>query len=295
MTLLDMIKRSETDPSIPYVISPRKTFLDTRRPKLRWNKVKGANSYTVKIVTDSKIIWEQTVKETEFNSRDDLPLEPGVDYSLIVESDNGSSSKMDSDKSSISFQLLDEDKIKSLANEEKKITELGLTDDEETLELADLHFSESGLIAKAIEILEQRIAAASQTSEIYVTLGNLYRFVGLYSLAEERYRKALELIKPGIELEEQIIAQAGLAIICTLLGNETEANRLKQDREEALKILKIKQTSGAILEESRISVVRRTKCDCPDDPHEKKLSGGLCTPDCVPDLTRQNIGKNCKN
>ncbi len=266
MSLKDMTKPSGTDQSIPYLISPRLGFLDTRRPKLRWNKVKGTTSYTVKIVADSKIIWEQTVKEAEFNSCEDLPLEVGVDYSLIVESDNGRSSEMDSDRSKLKFQLLDKDKIKSLPDDVKKITKLGLTDDEETLELANLYFGQKyGLLAKATEILEQRIAANSQTSEVYVEAGNLYRVVGLYSLAEERYRKALALIKPGIELEEQIIAKAGLAEICTLWGKEKEAAVLMQERNEDLKALSINRQSGAMTEASRARAIARSSCNCQDD------------------------------
>lgn len=277
-----MTKPSGTDQSIPYIISPRKTGLDTRQPRLRWNKVIGATNYTVKIVTDSKIIWSKTVKEAEFNSCDELPLEAGVSYSLIVESDNGCSSETDSDRSLLEFQLLDEDKIKSLADDVKKITDLGLSVDEETLELANLYFGKKyGLVAKATEILEQRIAADSQTSEIYVTLGNLYLVGGLCSLAEERYRKALELIKPEIELEQQIIAKAGLATLCTLLGNEKEANSLMQQRKTHLEALSINPQSRAITDPSRARYSARLSCDCEDDLGRP---GKFLFPDCQPNL-----------
>ena len=254
-------KPSGIDGSIPYVVSPRNTFIDTNRPKLRWNKVKGATSYTVKIVRNSEIVWEKTVEQPETNISNKLPLESGVDYSLIVESDNGHSSKMDLDVSSISFQLLDKDKIKSLANDEKKITDLELTDDEEALELAHLYFGKKyGLVAKATELLEERIAAGSQTSEIYVTLGNLYQVGGLYDLAEARYRTALDLAKPKQELEEQIIAKAGLAQILTSMGNEEEANRLMQERASNIKALSNKSQSKP----RRINF-SRFGCDCTDD------------------------------
>ena len=79
-------KPSGIDQSIPYIISPRQGFLDTKRPKLRWNKVEGATFYKVKIVTtDAKLVWETTVNKAEFNSPEDLPLKPGVDYSLIID------------------------------------------------------------------------------------------------------------------------------------------------------------------------------------------------------------------
>ncbi|MDJ0531223.1 MAG: hypothetical protein QNJ70_01795 [Xenococcaceae cyanobacterium MO_207.B15] len=263
MTSKDTTKPSGTDPSIPYVISPRKTRLDTRQPRLRWNKVKDANYYTVKIFKDSEIVWQKEVKEAEFNSCEALPLEAGVSYSLIVESDNGYSSKTDSDRSLLEFQLLDEDKIRSLPDDAKKITDLGLSVDEETLELANLYFGQKyGLLAKATEILEQRIAADSQTSEIYVTLGNLYLVVGLCSFAEEQYRKALALINPEFELEEQIIAKAGLAKICTLLGHGKEAEVLMQERSAELKVFSINRQSRAITEPYRARALTRMMCNC---------------------------------
>ncbi len=276
----NITKPSGIDQSIPYLIIPRQGFLDTRQPQLRWNQVKDATAYTVKIVRGSEIVWQKEVKEAEFNSSEDLPLEPGVDYSLIVEADNGRSSEMDSEISSTSFQLLDEDKIKSLADDVTQITALGLSVDEEALELANLYFGgKYGLIAKATDILEQRIAAGSQTSEVYVTVGNLYRVVGLYSLAEKRYRKALALIKPGMELEEQIIAKAGLAEICTLLGDEKEAKVLMQERKEALKALSSDR-------QSRARASARSSCNCDKNPqgkYEGILINGLCYLNlCVP-------------
>ena len=253
-----MTKQSGIDVSIPYIISPRNTFLDTCQPKLKWNQVEGATFYTVKIATDSEVIWEKEVEETEYHSPEDLPLEVGKVYRLIVESDNGRCSETDTEPSKLEFQLLDEDKIGSLPDDEKEITDLELTDDEEALELAHLYFGKKyGLVAKATEILEQRITAGSQNSEIYVTHGNLCLAVGLCDLAEARYKKALEKMQPEQELEEQIIAKAGLAEICKLKGNEKEADRLMQEREDDLKALAKKKEALARAED-------RYRCNCQD-------------------------------
>ena len=247
-----MTKPSGIDVSIPYIISPRSTFLDTCQPKLKWNKVEGATSYTVKIATDSEVIWEKEVEETEYHSPEDLPLEVGKIYRLIVESDNGRCSETDTEPSKLEFQLLDEDKIGTLPDDEKKITDSKLSDDEKALELAHLYFGKKyGLVAKATEILEEKIAAGSQNSEIYVTHGNVCLAVGLCSFAEAQYKKALEKIQPDKELEEQIIAKAGLAQICNLKGDEKEAERLMKERESKLKALAKKKA--------------RLECDCRDD------------------------------
>lgn len=263
-----MNKPSGIEPSIPYIISPRSTFLDTCQPKLKWNKVECATSYTVKIVTDSEVIWEKKVEEAEYHSTEDLPLKAGIVYRLIVESNNGCSSERDTEPSKLKFQLLDEDKIESLLDDEKKIADLCLTDDEEALELAHLYFGKKyGLVAKATELLEEKITAGSQNSEIYVTHGSVCLAVGLCSFAEARYKTALEQIKPEQELEEQIIAKAGLAEICKLKGNEEEANRLMQEREFKLKALARKQF--------------RRECNCQD--RKGKWIFPICSPfGCIP-------------
>ena len=231
-----MTKPSGIDVSIPYIISPRSTFLDTCQPKLKWNKVEGATSYTVKIVTDSNVIWEQEVTDTEIECSSDISLESGKTYTLIVTSDNDCSSESDSDSSESVFGILDEDSTRKVQNELEAIDKKELTEEEYTLELIDI-FIVHGLNAKAIEILEQQAAADSRNPAIYAELGNLYRFAGLNLLAEKQYRKTLNLIREEQNIREQIIAKFGLAEILPLLCKEEEANRLKQEVKQDLKTI----------------------------------------------------------
>ncbi len=230
MTSCYTTKRSGIDQSIPYVISPRNTFLDTRQPRLRWNKVKDATNYTVKIVTDSKIIWSKTVKEAEFNSCDDLPLEPGVDYSLIVESDNGRSSEMDSDQSLFLFGLLDEETNVEISKELARIKNLELAEDKKIRSLIDV-YTTYGLNTKAIEILEEEISKASFESPLlYQELGNLYQCVGFYDLAEDKYRQALALITEE-KVQEKVSAKTELIEVLRFMGRDNEAKIVKAELE----------------------------------------------------------------
>ena len=227
---------SGTDQSIPYVISPRQTFVDTQQPKLRWNKVKDATCYTVKIIKDSDIFWEQKVINTEIKYPSNPPLESSITYSLIVESDNGYSSESDSEVSKLVFGLLDGDSIREVQNEIEAVNKQGLTEEEQTLALSDI-FINYGLNAKAIEILEQQVYADSKNPAIYVQLGNLYRFTGLNLLAEKQYRKALNLVRGEQDLKEQIIAKFGLAKILPLLNREDEANGLSLEVKQELETM----------------------------------------------------------
>lgn len=230
MILKDVIKPSGTDLLIPYVISPRNTFVDTRQPRLRWNKVQGAISYQVKIAAYSKIIWSKTVNETEFNSREPLPLEVGVDYSLIVESDNGRSSEMDSNQSLLLFRLLDEETKLAVSQELSQANNLELPEDKKIRAIIDI-YTTYGLNTKAIEILELEMVKASLKSPIlHQELGNLYQCVGFYHLAEEQYRQALALLTDE-QVQAKISALTELKEILSLMGRDNEAKIMKAARD----------------------------------------------------------------
>ena len=219
---------SGTNASIPYVISPRNTFVDTRRPQLRWNPVIGAISYTVKIVADAEIVWQKEVEEAEYNSPKDLPLKVGVVYSLIVESDNGRSSKMDSNTSKAKFQMLEDEKNAELSNKIEGVKNLNLTEERKVHLLVDA-YTEYGLNAKAIDILEAKITNESlETSLICLELAHLYDVVGFYQLAEEKYRKALSLATDE-ELRVKISAKIQLTELLVLTGREHEAKKIKAE------------------------------------------------------------------
>ena len=111
------------DASVPYVISPRNTWLQNPNPSqpytIRWNPVEGAHRYTVRLWQwtferdrPEVALWETTtvdaINELPFPFL--VPLDPGNYYSIEVVTDSGVSSDLDEGYYESGFQLLfDED------------------------------------------------------------------------------------------------------------------------------------------------------------------------------------------
>lgn len=227
MEMQAIVKPIEANQSIPYVITPRHTFLDTRRPIIRWHKVLGATSYTVKLLKDAEIVWTTETTETQFRSSEDLPLEAGITYSIVVDSNNGYSSEMDTD---VDFKLLDEQKILEFNNAITKEKAENLANNEtlKLVKLTDL-YREHGLYAKAIKLLKQKISHSVQPAIIYLELGDFYFFIGLYLSAQKQYRKAIKLTQNEPGLKVSINAKKNLMAIHELLGNQNEIKELEAE------------------------------------------------------------------
>jgi len=58
---------------------------------------------------------------------------------------------------------------------------------------------------------------------VYLSLGDLYRFAGLNSLAEKRYQEAITLATASQDQEGLALAQAGLAEVKVMLGQREQA------------------------------------------------------------------------
>ncbi len=184
--------RGGLDPRIPYIISPRRTLLLTDKPVLRWNPVAGATSYTVSIVSEEGILWEQKdVRETQLVYPGVPPLKPGVEYKLIVLADSGASSEKE-DGQGRSFQLLGAGEAKHVREAVDLLERQSLSGDDKALLQAYLYRGYY-LRAEAIETLEKQAASGSKNPEVYRLLGDLYLQVGVTPLAEKNYMEAIQL------------------------------------------------------------------------------------------------------
>ncbi|KJH71785.1 tetratricopeptide repeat protein [Aliterella atlantica] len=179
-------------------LCPRRTLL-LSEPTIRWNEVPEANYYIVRLLKGSEIYWQQQVSETEIVYPSNPPLEPGVIYSLAIESDNNfeSASVLDTE---LKFKLLDSTSVQKVETRTKQTKELKLAPEVEAFVLTNLYL-EYGLNAEAIETLEKLISAGTQSFAVYRTLSKLYRHIGLNLLSEERSKTALEL-EPAIDATE---------------------------------------------------------------------------------------------
>lgn len=184
--------RGFDDPLIPYVISPRRTLLLTDKPVLRWNPADGATSYTVTIVSEEGIVWEQEgVRETQIVYPGVPPLKPGVEYKLIVLADTGRSSE-EEDGPGRTFQLLGAGDAEYVRQAVELLQQQSLSEEDKALLQAHLYMGYY-LRAEAIEVLEKVASSGSQRPDVYRLLGDLYLQVGVTPLAEKNYQEAIKL------------------------------------------------------------------------------------------------------
>ncbi|MEM8719518.1 MAG: tetratricopeptide repeat protein [Cyanobacteria bacterium P01_G01_bin.39] len=209
--------RNIGNPNVPYVISPR-GLLAEELSQIRWNKVADANSYNVQILEGSEEIWSQTTSDTEISYSAQL-LEPGLGYEVVVETDNGISSRVEGVNG---FRLLEESESQPILANAETIKQQELSQESKSLALAYLYLSQD-LNSEAIAILENLIEAETQKTIVYRLLGDTYRQTGLSALAKEHYLNGLTLAEaegnsPGIASIKFGLAEAEYA-----LGNEDDA------------------------------------------------------------------------
>ena len=233
--------RGGTDPLIPYIISPRATKLLDPIPVLRWNSVPGAKSYTLRI---SGTDWQEQVETPELKYPGTPALQPGTDYLLIIEADNGKSSK-DEGLPGLGFSLLTEEEADRVRADTVTIDTLNLSGDARAFALAQM-YSGRQLYAEAIELLEGSAATNNRSTNLYRALGELYQQVGLLMQAELRYLRAVEIAEAVGDLESGTAAMAKLGEVYTALGNKDEAREWLTQAKSGYEILGDSQSAAEI-------------------------------------------------
>lgn len=206
--------------TIPYIISPRNTFLLTNRPLLRWNAVPGASRYRVEL-RGGGLDWQTETSSTQIKYPGNPPLEAGSRYLLSVTTDKRVSSEAE-EGANLRFSRLDASQIDSVRAGVNQLQQEQLTKEAKGLALADL-YQEYQLNAEAIELLENLVKEGTQTPVVYQLLGDIYSQVGLSLQARNHYSKALELARGERDLEGQAEATFGLATAEYALGKRSEA------------------------------------------------------------------------
>ncbi|MEQ9233129.1 tetratricopeptide repeat protein [Coleofasciculus sp. E2-BRE-01] len=215
--------RGGTNSLIPYIISPRRTFLLNALPILRWNAVPGATHYRVSVIDESEddVLWETQVNASEVVYPGEPLLAMGVDYSFIVEADTGTSS-LQEEMPDLGFRRLDKAQAKSVLSVLEQPAHRELTQEAQALAKAYLYIGYE-LRTEAIETLEAWVKQDSQTAAVYRTLGELYQEVGLHRLAETHYLRAFKLA--SFDIEGQAVIAARLGEVYQALGNSEAARR----------------------------------------------------------------------
>lgn len=207
------------DPTIPYVIAPRMTFVLDDRPTLRWNAVSGAASYAIGISGPGGLIWQDALAATETKYPASAPqLESRVKYQLLVKAANGPSYEKDAGRC-LGFELLPEGQaavLRQKVQQARRCPELN--DVEKAIAIAYLYDSES-LEYDAIKALTQPAKTGAQHPLVYYELGGLYARIGLNLLAKDYYEKALSAYQNLADAYGEKKTQAGLSKVIDLLNS----------------------------------------------------------------------------
>lgn len=208
------------DPLVPYILSPRATQLLTQTPTLRWND-SGAEHYTVQ-VRGGDLSWGQEgVMGTELVYPGEPALKAGTFYLLVVEDSNGRSSQ-DEGRKGLGFSLLEEVEAEKIRADARRVAGLGLSDEAQVFATAQL-YSGHGLMAEAIELLEELVAGGCQQARVHQALADLYASIGLELLAEPRYLEPARLAESQGDVEGLAAIQASLGEVYVTLNNTDEA------------------------------------------------------------------------
>lgn len=211
--------RDPFDPSLPYVIRPRNTVLmATEALTLEWQPVEGATSYTVEI-DGPEVDWSTPVSEPKAVYSDLASLRPDYRYTVVVTADNDLSSAAGE---SVGFAVLSDGEQKNVNAQVEAVKAKQLDPDVEAIALALVYsgFEHSdrdrhsyALNQAALEVLETRIQAGTENSQIYRLQADTYLTIGLPLLASERYQQALGFAESAGQKELQAESHLGLAAV----------------------------------------------------------------------------------
>lgn len=210
-----------------FIISPRATNLLALPAVLRWRDT-GAEQYRVRIydMEESESVWvKEDIPESMVAFPSDLTLIPERRYVLFVDDGELFSEDLDS-TIDLSFRLLSHDAAaavrQDVATIEQQMTESDRANDEDVIAfaIAQRYLAEN-LMSDAIQTLEERVDADSQSPYIYLMLGDLYNRIELARLSEPYYRTSEDLIAPDMSLEWQMQVAIGLGNV-TLLNNQRD-------------------------------------------------------------------------
>jgi hypothetical protein len=218
-----------TNASVPYVISPRYTLSLNNSPSLYWNAVPGASLYTVQLNGTNGIVKEYQSKENRLNLPN--PLLAATPYWYSIKTDTGKSSQEDG-TANLDFRILRPSEAKIVQVKAAQIIEQKLNTQATALLLAEIYstynlpesvmtaygltsqnFKSYTLRDEAITILATLIRQGERSPVVYRTLGDLYWQSGLSLMANDAYRKAIDLANPSDDLEEKTLALYGLGEI----------------------------------------------------------------------------------
>ncbi len=215
-------------PSIPYILSPRRTFILTPHPVLQWQpSSSGIITYTVE-VRGGSLDWKVETTATELVYPDNAPLlEPGMPYHLVVVDERGRSSEEEKTSLDLSFVLHPPKEIETIEALVARVRGLGLDDRAARLLISEIYTAHQ-LRSDAIALLEG-LAAGEGAPAIHGRLGDLYLEIGLYREARQAYERALSGYRSFGDKAGEAASLSGLGLAYRGDGDDATArNYLEQ-------------------------------------------------------------------
>ena len=210
------------DPTIPYLISPRKTLVASPAPLILWNPVDQADSYQV-TVRGEGLEWSILIQSANAHSLiypNDAPhLQSGVPYTVeIVALAQGAilSSSADEEAPDTSFHVIATDQLAQIQPLLDKVhTQIASKSIANLIEAQV--YVQNDLYADALEVLlntqESKVTASDFLASPIpaLVLGDIYLSTGVQLEAEGAYGNAFTLAQNVNDLESKALALTGLA------------------------------------------------------------------------------------
>lgn len=230
---------SQQDKNLPYLISPRYTRLKDSYPFFRWNSVAGTKRYKVQLLANTGLVhWATTTEVTEIQyPKNAPPLEPNVNYLLIVETDSGASSLQDAG-GILGFFVLSPEKIKTVEQEIQKALQDPNLDTATKAFIQARIYQNYGLFQDSIDMINKKLQTQSrldpdQTALLHTLLGDLYNQIGLTQLAEQHFSESATILQKS---SNQLAFAETLEGLATVQWLNRQTEQAKQNEQIVLEI-----------------------------------------------------------